>query len=261
MHIEKNVFDNMFNTVMDIKGKTKDNINARRDLMIKRNRPELELDERRPNITPKAMYTLWKEQNRRVCEWIRGLKFLDGYVSNLARCVDMIKLRMHGMKSHDYHVFINDECTSSNDGIQLSIFNYPGRASGATKKKWLSGSERHIIEMYILTNCEVVTPHYDAEVTSFSAYFVNEYNFQTKRHNTGKSTMKCGICVKSSLYINEENDFYGIIEETIQLTYPLFRLAHRAVQMSLDRSSSRHEDEDEDNGGDDETNDEEYEAT
>ncbi|KAK4390242.1 hypothetical protein Sango_2087500, partial [Sesamum angolense] len=34
MHIEKNVFDNIFNTVMDIKKKMKDNTNARRDLEI-----------------------------------------------------------------------------------------------------------------------------------------------------------------------------------------------------------------------------------
>jgi len=32
MHIEKNVFDNVFNTVMDIKDKTKDDIKARMDL-------------------------------------------------------------------------------------------------------------------------------------------------------------------------------------------------------------------------------------
>ncbi|KAL0412281.1 UNVERIFIED_CONTAM: hypothetical protein Slati_3817800 [Sesamum latifolium] len=40
------------------------------------------------------------------CEWIKGLQFPDGYASNLARCIDMMELRMHGMKSHDYHVFM-----------------------------------------------------------------------------------------------------------------------------------------------------------
>ncbi|KAL0293053.1 UNVERIFIED_CONTAM: hypothetical protein Sangu_2525600 [Sesamum angustifolium] len=106
MHIEKNVFDNIFNIVMDIKRKTKDNVNARRDLKIIYNRPELELDERRPNVMPKAVYILGKEQKRRVSEWIRSMEFPDGYASNLARCVDMMELRMHGMKSHDCHVFM-----------------------------------------------------------------------------------------------------------------------------------------------------------
>ncbi|KAL0448966.1 UNVERIFIED_CONTAM: hypothetical protein Slati_1453000 [Sesamum latifolium] len=115
----------------------------------------------------------------------------------------------------------NDERMNNDHGIQVSIFNYLGRASGAPKKRWLIGPERHIIETYILTNCEVVTPYYDAKVTSVPCYFVNGYNFQTERHNTGKSTMNCGVCVKSSSYIDEVNDFYRIIEEIIQLTYPL----------------------------------------
>ncbi|KAL0300398.1 UNVERIFIED_CONTAM: hypothetical protein Sangu_3123300 [Sesamum angustifolium] len=106
MHIEKNVFDNIFNTIIDIKGKTKDNVNACRDLKIICNRSELELDERRPIVMPKAVCTLGKEQKRRVCEWIRGLKFPDGYASNLACCVDMMELWMHGMKNHDCHVFM-----------------------------------------------------------------------------------------------------------------------------------------------------------
>ncbi|KAL0373234.1 UNVERIFIED_CONTAM: hypothetical protein Scaly_1005000 [Sesamum calycinum] len=84
----------------------KDNMNARRDLKIICNGPELELDEHRPNVMPKPVYTLGKEQKRRVCEWIRGLKFPDGYASNLTRCVDMTELQMHDMKSHNYHVFM-----------------------------------------------------------------------------------------------------------------------------------------------------------
>jgi hypothetical protein len=32
MHIEKNVFENIFNTVIDVKGKTKENIKARLDI-------------------------------------------------------------------------------------------------------------------------------------------------------------------------------------------------------------------------------------
>ncbi|KAK4394089.1 hypothetical protein Sango_1879700 [Sesamum angolense] len=52
---------------------------------------------------PKAAYTPTKEQKKRICEWIYGLKFSDGYASNIAHCVNMMKLRMHGLKSHDYH--------------------------------------------------------------------------------------------------------------------------------------------------------------
>ncbi|KAL0405686.1 UNVERIFIED_CONTAM: hypothetical protein Slati_3882500 [Sesamum latifolium] len=103
MHIEKNVLDNIFNTMMDIKKKTKDNLNARKDLKIICHRLELKLDKRRPNPMSKVVYTLTKLQKRRICEWIRGLKFFDWYASNIAHCVDMTELRMPDMKSHDCH--------------------------------------------------------------------------------------------------------------------------------------------------------------
>ncbi|KAL0455877.1 UNVERIFIED_CONTAM: hypothetical protein Slati_0926900 [Sesamum latifolium] len=152
-----------------------------------------------------------------------------------------------GVQSKQTKPHKNDEHTNNNHGIQVSIFNYLGRASGAPKKRWLTGPEWHIIKTYILTNCEVVKlyirvhpmlnstknkllkSHYwgpSAEVMSVPCYFVNGYNFQTERHNTGKSTMNCGVCVKSSSYTDEDNDFYGIIEEIIQLTYPLILDLH-----------------------------------
>jgi hypothetical protein len=34
MHIEKNVLENIFNTIMDMKGKKKDNIKARLDISL-----------------------------------------------------------------------------------------------------------------------------------------------------------------------------------------------------------------------------------
>jgi len=43
MHIEKNMFENIFNTVMDVKGKTKDNIKARLDVALFYNRKNMEL--------------------------------------------------------------------------------------------------------------------------------------------------------------------------------------------------------------------------
>ncbi|KAL0412274.1 UNVERIFIED_CONTAM: hypothetical protein Slati_3817100 [Sesamum latifolium] len=56
----------------------------------------------------------------------------------------------------------NDDLAINDTRIQQYIFNFPGRDSGASKKRWLSGSERHIIETYILTNYEVVTSYYES---------------------------------------------------------------------------------------------------
>jgi len=43
MHIEKNVIENIFNTIMDVKGKTKENIKARLDVALLCNRKNMEL--------------------------------------------------------------------------------------------------------------------------------------------------------------------------------------------------------------------------
>ncbi|XP_057999062.1 uncharacterized protein LOC110665227 [Hevea brasiliensis] len=105
MHIEKNVFENTFNTVMNIEGKTKDNAKAREDVAHLCRRKELERNLQTGKY-PKACYVLDKQQKQVLCEWVKNLKFPDGYVSNMGRCVDMHKYKLFGMKSHDCHVFM-----------------------------------------------------------------------------------------------------------------------------------------------------------
>ena len=41
-----------------------------------------------------------------VCEWCKNLKFLDGYASNLSRCVNIKDCRLYGPKIYDCHVFM-----------------------------------------------------------------------------------------------------------------------------------------------------------
>jgi hypothetical protein len=43
MHIKKNLFENIFNMVMDVKGKTKDNIKARINIVLFCNRKNIKL--------------------------------------------------------------------------------------------------------------------------------------------------------------------------------------------------------------------------
>ncbi|KAL6585933.1 hypothetical protein OROMI_002577 [Orobanche minor] len=53
-----------------------------------------------------ACYTLKADAKAKFCEWVKNLKFPDGFASNLGRCVDMQKKKLFGMKSHDCHVFM-----------------------------------------------------------------------------------------------------------------------------------------------------------
>ncbi|KAL0401778.1 UNVERIFIED_CONTAM: hypothetical protein Slati_4207700 [Sesamum latifolium] len=227
MHIEKNVFDNIFNTMIEIKGKIKNNLNAWKDLKIICNRSKLEVDERRPNVMLKAVYVLTREQTMRICEWIIRFKKLIptafremlsesvwsaltevsllfqiicsttldvDKVQELEGSVVTMLCNLEKIFSPSFfnsmeHLIVNlpyepcvggpvqyrwmypferpsrnDDLAMNDTRIQPSIFNFPGRASGASKKRWLNGSERHIIETYILTNCEVVTPYYERVV-------------------------------------------------------------------------------------------------
>ena len=101
---EKNVFENVFNIVMNIEGKTKDNIKSREDFAMFCRRKELEKNAN--GKYPKANYTLDKNVKQVVCEWVKNLKFPDSYVSNMGRCVDLKKYKHFGMNSHDCHVFM-----------------------------------------------------------------------------------------------------------------------------------------------------------
>lgn len=80
-----NVFDNVFNTVKDIKEKTKDNVKARKDISEFCRCRELELIDLGNGKfkNPKALYTLSASQRKVVCEWVLQLKLLDGYASNI----------------------------------------------------------------------------------------------------------------------------------------------------------------------------------
>ncbi|KAA0046038.1 transposase [Cucumis melo var. makuwa] len=63
MHIEKNVCMNILGTLLDIPGKSKDELNARRDLVDLKLRPELApISSEKKIFIPPACYTLTKEQ-------------------------------------------------------------------------------------------------------------------------------------------------------------------------------------------------------
>jgi len=42
---------------------------------------------------------------RQVSDWLKGVKFPDGYASNISRCVNVKEGKISGMKSHDCHIF------------------------------------------------------------------------------------------------------------------------------------------------------------
>jgi len=107
MHIEKNVFENIFNTVMDVKGKTKDNIKARLNVALFCNHKNMELVRDGSWVAkPRASFMSEKNAQLLVYKWLKSLRFLDGHVLNISRLVNMEECRLYGIKSHDCHVFM-----------------------------------------------------------------------------------------------------------------------------------------------------------
>jgi len=54
----------------------------------------------------RVSFVLEKNTQLLVYKWLKSLRFLDGYASNISRQVNMEECRLYGMKSHDYHVFM-----------------------------------------------------------------------------------------------------------------------------------------------------------
>jgi len=57
------------------------------------------------------------------------------------------------------------------------------------------------------------------KVKCYNIYFINEYVFQTEECGQGRKTNNSGVCVKGSTSNKVEVDFYGKLEEVIELQY------------------------------------------
>ncbi|XP_074557058.1 uncharacterized protein LOC141813050 [Curcuma longa] len=56
-------------------------------------------------------------------------------------------------------------------------------------------------------------------VRTWPVYFINGYNFHTQEYGMGKSTMNSGVCVQSSNDGAPSNDFYGLLDEILEVEY------------------------------------------
>lgn len=105
MHIEKNICENVLGTLLDIQGKTKDPLVAREDLRDWGIREELHLQEREnKRIKPAACFTLSSSERNEFCQFLKSIKYPDGFAANISRRVKDNKI--FGLKSHDFHILL-----------------------------------------------------------------------------------------------------------------------------------------------------------
>ncbi|CAN6679978.1 unnamed protein product [Malus baccata var. baccata] len=106
MHIEKNICDSLVGTLLGIE-KSKDGLAARADLeVLNIRRSQHPRREGNRTFLPPALFTLKREEKTAFCNVLSTIRVPDGYSSNLSRCVHVNERKIHGLKSHDCHVLM-----------------------------------------------------------------------------------------------------------------------------------------------------------
>ncbi|GMI63804.1 hypothetical protein HRI_000049700 [Hibiscus trionum] len=110
MHIEKNVCENIIGTILNVDGKSKDNLKSRLDLVDMGIRHELHPQQLANGKTslPPSIFTMSKKEKEVFCTVLKDIKVPDGYASNISRCVSVKDRRLYSLKSHDYHILMQD---------------------------------------------------------------------------------------------------------------------------------------------------------
>ncbi|XP_026439258.1 uncharacterized protein LOC113337940 [Papaver somniferum] len=107
IHTEKNIGESIVGTLLNVPKKTKDGYNARKDLEDLGMRPELAPKENgKKAYLPPACFRLKKEEKIKFCKTLSELKVPEGYCSNFKNRVSMTDLKLYGLKSHDYHMLM-----------------------------------------------------------------------------------------------------------------------------------------------------------
>nr|GEU30550.1 hypothetical protein [Tanacetum cinerariifolium] len=218
MHIEKNVFENIF-------------------ILRKQNNKVLKT---------KASYTLSKPHINKVCEWLKNVKFPDGYASNVGGCVNLNDYSFYSFKSHECHVFMQRLLPIALKGMIPNTI-WDAITELCTFFRVICSKELHIEDLKTLKDNIVVTlcklekvfpPGFFDSMEHLVIHLVNEAINGVPRNTGGCISMReqleteqgpralllrpiavtnnTEVCVKGSCYNEEESDYYGELEEVIE---------------------------------------------
>ncbi|OMO99515.1 Transposon, En/Spm-like protein [Corchorus capsularis] len=189
MHIEKNVFDNVIATVMDVPGKSKDNLNARKDVRLYCDRPEIAI--------PVESTFNRRGEGQKILRWLLEEELHAAQTYILRNCEEAQPI---------YQMFVTHLQQYDNAIIDEMVDKH--------FSKWFTGYVQNPNNQ--VTNQLLTTLAWGpfTRVKTFSSYFINGYNFHTLEHGETKSTMNSGVCVRSL-----NGDFYGLLEKIIQLEF------------------------------------------
>lgn len=108
MHIEKNVCDNVLWTILGVTGKTKDNMNSRRDLELMgiREQYHLKMRESGTEYVDPAEFEMDNKGKDMFLSALSVSRMPYEAASNIARLVHLQDRSIGGLKSHDNHILL-----------------------------------------------------------------------------------------------------------------------------------------------------------
>ncbi|WVZ03365.1 hypothetical protein V8G54_024171 [Vigna mungo] len=239
--------------------KSKDNLNARKDLKEMGIRQDLWPDDNgRYHLT---LFSLTRDTKMLFLKTLKNVLVPDGYSSNISRCVDDVQHKISGLKSHDCHIIMEQL-------LSLAIRNLlPNHVTTTLVEfcpffKALCSKSLNLEDLDMLQNCIVVTlchlkmllpPSFftvmvhltvhlveeaklggnkaqpegsiaEGYLTKESITFCSRYieDIETRTQNSGFFLTSNTTCVSSTVDRNlmqADLSYYGKLEDIIELNY------------------------------------------
>ncbi|KAH0674544.1 hypothetical protein KY284_025631 [Solanum tuberosum] len=145
------LYDLLQAAVLNFDDKTKDNPQSRQDMVKYCDRPQLAKDSN--GKYPKVVYTIDKEARAILFNWVKGLKFPDGYLGTLTRIIGN-KASVEGSICEAY--LMTESTQLFSHYFEPHVMTC--RLWGEAKRRDLSLEEFKDAQTYILLNCEEVEP-------------------------------------------------------------------------------------------------------
>ena len=99
--------DSLIGTLINIKGKTKDSLKCRQDLVDMGIRDQLHsVSQGDRTYLPPVCHTMSTTKNKIFCNCLKNMKVPQGYSLNIKSLVSINELKLVGLKSHDCHVLM-----------------------------------------------------------------------------------------------------------------------------------------------------------
>ena len=163
MHVEKNIAATLCGFLLG----DEDTVACRRDMEDQGITPELHLVHDADTDTlvkPHAPYVLRNEEKKRVLQTIKSVQTPSGHCANFDKLVNLEKGKFQFMKSHDWHVLLEEILPaairgSMSEGPRLAIIHL-GHCFKRICEKLIKVSDLIALQTYVVETCSLLEIHF-----------------------------------------------------------------------------------------------------